>query len=211
MITTIKKPDTRRKRQDAVRTLADLQERCLVDDETGCWNWGGAFSNAASYSPTPITSIFKTVDAKRTSPMSAARAAWILAGKPLTANQVVWRCRCVNHACVNPAHCRAGTRLQMTEQLKASGRHRGCPARRAINLRSTIKMATPPDLVRRIEAMFAEGMLQKDGGAATGLRSETLRSIRLGLHVNSSRRQQVVPQASVFAMGIALASARGNA
>ena len=37
--------------------------------------------------------------------------------------------------------------------------------------------------------------------AATGLRAETLRSIRLGCHVNSSKRQQVVAQASVFALG----------
>lgn len=211
MTTTIKKPDTRRKRQDAVRTLADLQGRCTVDDETGCWNWGGAFSNADSYSPTPVTSIFLSLDAKRTTPLPAARAAWILAGKRLNVGYVVWRSHCTNAACVNPEHCRSGTRRQMMDQLKASGRHRGCPMRQAINLKSTIKMATPPDLVRHIEALFETGMLQKDVGAATGLRPETLRSIRLGMHVNSTRRQQVVPQASVFALSIAVDRTRGAA
>jgi len=36
--------DTRRKRQDGVRTLEDLRIRCVIDTETGCWLWRGAFT-----------------------------------------------------------------------------------------------------------------------------------------------------------------------
>ena len=82
-----------------------------------------------------------------------------------------------------------------------SGHRRGKPERAAVNLRNVLKMATPPDVVRQVEALFAAGTLQKDVQAATGLRPATLRSIRLGCHVNSSKRQQVVAQASVFALG----------
>ena len=85
--------------------------------------------------------------------------------------------------------------------MTLSGHRRGKPERAAVNLRNVLKMATPPEVVRQVEALFDAGALQKDVQAATSLRAETLRSIRLGCHVNSSKREQVVAQASVFALG----------
>ena len=45
--------DPRRKRQDGVRSLADIRSRCVIDAETGCWIWRGAFSVKVGGHATP--------------------------------------------------------------------------------------------------------------------------------------------------------------
>lgn len=194
------KPDQRRKRADGVRSIDDLRGRCHIDEITGCWLWRGGFSNANDYSPTP-TCQARIGGAEKPRIIAAPRAAWLMSGRLLAAGQIVWRSRCSEAACINPAHCKAGTQREMMAEIKASGRLRGNPERAAMNMRSVLKMATPVEVVQRCEAMFKAGMLQKDVRAETGLRPETLRAIRLGTHINSTTKQRLVTQASVFSWG----------
>lgn len=151
-------------------------------------------------SRTPRVSMPTGVIGPKRTTSTAPRASWLLSGKKLSDKQVVWR-TCLNDECCAPNHLKAGTKAEEGAWMTLSGHRRGNPERAAVNLRNVLKMATPPDVVRQVEALFAAGTLQKDVQAATGLRAETLRSIRLGCHVNSSKRQQVVAQASVFALG----------
>ena len=194
--------DTRTKRADGVRTLQDLQDRCRVDPETGCWIWSMAISDNGKIgsSRTPRVSMPTGVISEKRTTSTAPRASWLLSGKKLGDKQVVWR-TCLNDECCAPSHLKAGTKAEEGAWMTLSGHRRGKPERAAVNLRNVLKMATPPEVVRQVEALFDAGALQKDVQAATGLRAETLRSIRLGCHVNSSKRQQVVAQASVFALG----------
>jgi hypothetical protein len=194
--------DQRTKRGDGVRTLQDIKNRCVIDVETGCWRWSMAMSNNGKpgSSMTPRVSVPPGVIGPNRSTSSTPRVAWLLSGKTLGEKHLVWRtCRC--DECCAPHHLIAGTRAQEGVWMARSGHRRGKPDRTAVNLRNMLKMATPPHVVQRVEAMFAQGMLQKEISAATGLRSETLRRIRLGQHVNSSKRQRLVAQASVFALG----------
>ncbi len=197
--------DTRNKRRDGVRTLVDLQARCRADADTGCWHWGMAMSTSSNHGAcrTPRVWLPPLADGEHGQLTTASRAAWLLSGRRLRAGQVVWR-TCGHDDCCAPQHLKAGTKAQEGAWFKATGQRRGDPRRVAINTASGAKTATPPHVVQQIEALFAEGMLQKDVQARFKLRSETLRSIRLGLHLNSTKRQRVVPQASVFALGASL-------
>lgn len=194
--------DTRNKRSDGVRTLQDLKDRCRIDAETGCWIWSLAISDNGKVgsSRTPRVSLPAGVIGPKRTTSTAPRASWLLSGRKLGDKQVVWR-TCLNDECCAPNHLKAGTKAEEGAWMTQSGHRRGKPERAAVNLRNVLKMATPPEVVRRVEALFAAGTLQKDVQAVTGLRAETLRSIRLGRHVNSTKRQRVVPQASVFALG----------
>lgn len=197
--------DVRSKRADGVRTMADLQARCRVDGDTGCWHWALAMSTSSNQGATRTPRVWlpAAADGEPGQLTTAARAAWRLSGRRLLPGQVVWR-TCGHDDCCAPRHLKAGTKAEEGAWYAATGKRRGNPLRTAVNTANGAKTATPPDVVQQIEALFAEGMLQKDVQARFRLRPETLRSIRLGLHLNSTNRQRVVPQASVFALGASL-------
>ena len=115
-------------------------------------------------------------------------------------DQVVYRYECMAHLCINPAHCRAGTRTEMFKALAATGRHKGNPARAAQNLKNRKSMMIPVDRVQAAEAMFADGVMQKDVRVALGLSSSSAAAIRKGLHPHSTGRTHLVVGASVFNM-----------
>ena len=192
------KPKTRK--GSGVKNLADLRSRCRIDIITGCWNWGLCVSLPRG-TLTPVTYIAAGIlgnDKDRTMP--AVRAAWQLAGNRLRPDQVVYRYECMAHLCINPAHCRAGTRTEMFKALAATGRHKGNPARAAQNLKNRKSMMIPVDRVQAAEAMFADGVMQKDVRVALGLSSSSAAAIRKGLHPHSTGRTHLVVGASVFNM-----------
>lgn len=191
--------DTRRKRQDGVRTLEDLRIRCVIDAETGCWLWRGAMSRGERGQPT--TRVWlppQPGTAART--MTAPRAAWLLAGKQLQPGHVVWRKHCTRGDCINPHHGAAGTRPQMHAAIVASGRLRGDPRRAAINARNRASTLLPVETVRRAERMYAAGAMQKEVRAALGISANSAAQIRKGLHPNCSGQVRAVANASVFTM-----------
>jgi hypothetical protein len=98
-----------------IRTVADLRARCRVDDDTGCWHWSMGFSQGSPR-------IHLALDGRNTA-MRGRRAALLLArGKDVRPGLVVFaRLQCRSADCVNPAHCRAGTRQQHGEWQRLSG------------------------------------------------------------------------------------------
>lgn len=193
--------DTRTKSAGGVRTLQDLKDRCRVDTETGCWLWSMATMTSGS-SIVPVVHLPRDGgDRSKHTTTPAAREAWKLAGKPLERGQVVWRHVCSVGLCINPAHCRAGTRTEMLAGVAATGRNRGKPERAACNTRARMRMVKPIDVVRQAEAMFAAGKLQKEVRAELGLSQKTAAAIRLHRHPHSAGRQLLVRGASVFTLG----------
>ncbi len=184
-----------------VRNLEDLRQRCVIEEETGCWVWKAAMSRSLKRKVAPSPRVW-IPDPKTLGDgvlMTAGRAAWLLSGRKLAAGQVVWRSVCNRSECINPAHGRAVTRAEMHSGIAAAGFNRGQPERSAINLRSCMRMATPVDKVREIEAAFKAGSNCKQVRARFGIAQETAAAVRDGRHVHSSQRRALVPMASVFA------------
>ena len=187
-----------------VRGLGDILARCKVNDETGCWEWTGAMSYPRGY-PTPNVHLGAGAlgSGTKSNTISAARAAWLLAGRPLKRGHVVWRhiCMADQHGlCVNPAHARSGTRQQMCAAMVASGHNRGSDLRRLVNAKNRAPMIKPAEVVRKAEAMFDSGATTKAVCEALKLTGETARAIRLRQHPHSTGRVNVLPGASVFHM-----------
>lgn len=182
-----------------VRSLADLKDRCRIDDETGCWLWTLAVCVARG-GVVPMAHIPAGVFAPvpKGGTMPAPRLAWLMSGQKLQPGQVVWRQVCTGGRCIRPDHCRTGTRTEMHAAVAATGRNRGKPERAAINTLARQRMVKSVDVVRKAEAMFSDGRLQKDVRAVLGLSQRTASSIRQGRHPHSVGRQRVVRGASVF-------------
>jgi len=187
-----------------VRGLMDILGRCRVDDETGCWVWTGAVSSPRGCAiPMVHLSAGALGMGSKGNSIPAARAAWLLAGKPLKDGHVVWRHVCMadrDGLCVNPAHARSGTRQQMYAAMVASGHNRGSERRRIANTKNRARMLKPAAVVRQAEAMFHDGATTKAVCDALRLTDETARAIRLGQHPHSAGRVQCLPGASVFNM-----------
>lgn len=194
----------RRKRHDGVRTLADIKARCVIDADTGCWHWRSAMSRSLTrkVSPSPRVWLPDGLGDGRPAIATAAKAAWMLAGRELPGGHVVWRSVCARSDCVNPEHGAAGTRQAMHRAIADSGRLRGNPARAAINARNRMAMVTPLAVVRQAEAMIDAGRLLKDVRAELGLSESTVTLIRRGLHPHSAGRNNLVRGASVFTIAV---------
>lgn len=116
-----------------IRTLSDLRDRCVIASRGDCWTY-----RQQVYRPRAQQwncNVWLS-DLQRTETLQ--RAAWLLAGRPLTRGTVVWR-TCGNDHCCNPAHLQAGTRADMGAWLAAAGHLRGLPERRAINRANVIR------------------------------------------------------------------------
>lgn len=102
-------------RTDGVHTLDDLRQRCNVDEDDGCWRWRMERVDGSAR-------VHMLVDGKRTK-MSGRRAALILAGKRIPAGHEAYaRPACPHTDCVNPEHCRSGTRGDVRRFLASRGR-----------------------------------------------------------------------------------------
>lgn len=184
-----------------IRRLQDLIDRCIIDDETGCWRWRCAYRPSSRGSKTPVVHIPAGVlgNAERVQ-MSAQKASWLLSGRTLRDGALVWRQTCNSDECINPEHCRSGSRRQMVKAVAATGRNRGDPVRAVINARNRASMNVPADVVRQVEEMFRAGALQKEVRSVFGIAADTARSIRAGLHPHCSASQRVIRGASVFSL-----------
>ncbi len=101
-----------------VRTLEDVRLRCHVHAETGCWHWRLHIAKGRTQC------VWKTGGTQYKG--TAARAAWILAGRRLEPGWVVSRNRklCESDDCCNPQHHRAGPRPEVLPQLSPTQRMR---------------------------------------------------------------------------------------
>jgi hypothetical protein len=181
-----------------IRTLADIKARCIVDEETGCWEWGLSYSHSKTrkVSPIPRCHILKS-DGKRTL-TTTCKAAWLISGRKLRSDYVVYRAVCWNTKCCNPDHLRAGTMKQMGAAISKAGVLRGNPHRVMANTRNNNSQATPREVVERAESLFAAGWKLADVAREIGVHKDTARLIRRGTHRNSTGRQAGMSLSSVF-------------
>jgi hypothetical protein len=127
-----------------IRTVEDLRKRCRLDGLTKCWHWGLAMVQG---SPSVH---FKAPDTGLRVKMRGRSAAlYLLRGQSLPAGHMAWaKVDCRSDDCVNPDHCRSGTKVQWGQCLGESGVLRGKPhrliaARKAAKVRWGDKMLTP--------------------------------------------------------------------
>lgn len=115
---------------DGLRRLEDIQARCVMDRESGCWRMRKANGTFAG----PHHVVVNALTGKTT---NAARLAWTWAHPrySLPRGGVVWRC-CGTPECVNPDHLRGGPKLMWGQHCKGSGILK-TPAKRASAIKAS--------------------------------------------------------------------------
>ena len=176
-------------------TLESLRERCRINDETGCWDWGGTCTRCRNGYINPV---FTFTDEGRRRMSTTQRLAWVLAGGELKPKDVVWR-TCNNDLCINPGHLKSGQRKSMHKWFGASGLLKGSLIRRVANKRNTESQTIPREVVAEIERRIsAGGELLKDICEDVGVSRSVGSRIKTGKHAFSAGRQNLVRGASVF-------------
>lgn len=105
-----------------IRTLADLQRRCRMDEDSGCWLWPGHCNRDGS-----ARVCYALEDGKRVDALGR-RAALILGGTlPESGHYAFPTLDCEHANCVSPDHSRFGTRKDFGGFLRAKGSLRGLP------------------------------------------------------------------------------------
>ena len=173
-----------------IRTVEDLRKRCRVDSFSGCWHWGLAIVQG---SPSVH---FKTPDTGLKMKMRGRKAALYLhRGQDLPAGHMAWAVvDCKSSDCVNPAHCRSGTKAQWGQTMARSGQWRGMPskllaARKAAKVRWANHLLTPEQRQEIRESTESTYSL----AARMGVSQFTAWAARVGKY-----GQDTVPGSSVF-------------
>jgi len=181
-----------RRRQDGVRALADILDRCWVNPATGCWEWRYAFNDTGM----PVCMLAAGALSPGRKAMAAQRAAWLFSGGEAIAGRVVYRtCGCM--ACVNPAHVEQGTHAAMHAlRVKRTGTSPGSltALRVAQGLRTT-----PPEKVVRVADTIDGGASAEQAAQEHGLHVQTVRLIANRQHVH--QRGGVLASTGVFSGG----------
>lgn len=185
---------------NGINTLADLKGYCVID-ESDCWIWKGGYSQQGYVPVAHIGQEFMPLLSKTQRTLSAYRASWLLSGKKIPQGHVVYRHVCLNHQCVNPAHCKTGTKAQMHARYSESGKNKGQPNRIVANMKNRAKLILPREKVQAIEASIAEGMGVKAIMKLHRTDGSTIRKIRAGLHPTQMTGQAVHANSSIFALG----------
>lgn len=172
-----------------IRTVADIRARSKVDPVSHCWVWQHAMARGRGHeTDTPVMHVFDPrVNDKRV--LSGPLATWIVAfGWAPPAGRYVWRC-CGNTRCVNPAHLRCGTRVDLGEHMARSGRLKGLALdakRKCVKLAQAAYAAkhgitpTSPEIVLKVRAAPA-GTKGADLARRFGLSETVVSRIRRGL------------------------------
>jgi len=183
----------------SINTLADLKGYCTVS-ESGCWIWKGGYSQQGYVPVAHIGREFMPSLTKTQRTFSAYRAAWLLAGKPVPKGHVVYRHVCLDHKCVNPAHCKTGTKGEMHARYSSSGKNKGQPNRIVANMKNRVKQFLPKEKVQAIQAALDAGMKVKEIINLHKTDGGTIRKIRAGLHPHQQQGGPVHANSSIFAM-----------
>jgi hypothetical protein len=183
-----------------ITTLEDLKGYFFIDED-GCWIWKGGYSQAGYV---PVAHVSKSLlpelgKSQRT--FSAYRAAWLLTGKKIPAGHVVYRSVCLNHKCVNPDHCKTGTKAQMHARYSASGKNKGDPHRVIVNMKNRKTQFTSAARVAEIQTSIDAGMKVRDMTALHKTDAGTIRKICAGLHPTQLGSTLAHPNSSIFTIG----------
>ncbi|WP_019652247.1 hypothetical protein [Variovorax atrisoli] len=108
---------TKGTRLDGIATLEDLRQRCVIDEESGCWHLRTARGRALPQGPRHVIWVFGIGHT------TATRASWLLA-HPKRKLRNGWVCyrTCESYDCVAPKHIVSGTRKAWGEHMAASGK-----------------------------------------------------------------------------------------
>lgn len=99
-----------------IRTVDDLRWRCWEDHDTGCWHWRLSFAQGSP-------KVHFCFGDKRLGMRGRRAALTIARGRMLPRKLQVWATDdCESDDCVNPAHCRSGTRAQHGAYMRRTGR-----------------------------------------------------------------------------------------
>lgn len=113
----------------SIRDLATLQERCVIDEDTGCWHMRDPRGRPMPRNLQHVVWVYGMGQ------MTATRAAWSLAGHEAPKGYRVFR-TCPSYDCVCPDHLRCGTGKQHGATMRRLGVLRGDPRRALINRRN---------------------------------------------------------------------------
>ena len=168
-----------------VRSVDRLRERCVVDDETGCWHWKFGTSHGR---PRLVVSHPAVGEHIR---MGGARAAWVLAnGRDVPEGQIV-RLRCRSRDCCNPEHTKATTRAEWGKHIAKVGAGKCDPLRRArITRVAQARSKLNPELVREIRASELPARAEAE---RHGIAMSTVTAIR-----RQTRWKDAIAAAGVF-------------
>lgn len=176
-----------------VRTFEDIVARCRVDSSTGCMLWGFAVNDDL----TPVMYLAPGVlGNEKGKTIQVRRAAWLMSGHKVAAQQSVYLARDCSYRCVNPKHCASGSKADAAAAAAARGAFFS-PERVARLRRNHTAQAVPASVVHAIADACANGMLAKDAAQAFGVHKQTAAAIMRGKHLH--QRALGLNGASVFA------------
>jgi hypothetical protein len=159
-----------------IRSVEDLRARSFVDPDTGCWHWRMGLSAGA-----PRVHI--CIDGKHTA-MRGRRAALLLADRLNPGQTAFARITCRSDDCVNPDHCRSGTRSQHGSWLTQSGRYVDSVARKVAPFKSRAARARKLDIHKAREIRASDETLE-----VLSLRHGVCKSVVQGVKANRLWRE----------------------
>ena len=99
-----------------VRDLESLRKRCFIEPETNCWRWRLAMKEGAAKTWVVLA------DGTRRHMVGRRAALLLKSGEDVPEGRVVFALACCpNKDCVNPSHCRTGTRKEASAAAFARG------------------------------------------------------------------------------------------
>ncbi len=106
-------------RLDGIVSLEDLRQRCVVDEDTGCWHLRTARGKLLPRGDRHVVWVHGVGH------ITATRAAWMMSrpGKLLRNGYICFR-TCDSYDCIAPRHISSGNRATWFKHITASGKAR---------------------------------------------------------------------------------------
>lgn len=146
-----------------IRTIADLKDRCLVDDITGCWVVGKSQTARRGLARVWLPALARSLT-------PGAAIAFLTTGS-LPMRGVAWHRTCQTLGCANPAHRTKGTRKSQMDAAKVKRsplqRARIAKAKRAASknvsegIAALIRASTEPTAVLARRYDLSEGQVRR--------------------------------------------------
>lgn len=172
-----------------IHTIEALKGRCRINYETGCWLWVGSSHRGMPRIHTfnPYTGFAEVT--------TGNRAAWLIAGGSNPSGRVVYRTKCQDTMCVNPAHLTIGTKAEWGAHMAKTGMLAASPKLRAANTANWRKRPQALDMetVREIRRSDETGVAIAQ---RLNIKPQTVSKIRRG-----EAYRETAYAASIFSLG----------
>jgi hypothetical protein len=161
-----------------IRTLQELEDRCEIDDFTGCWHFldfrGKRFTGKKVH----------IWDAFNQTAVSVVSYAWRLAnpGKEIPSGMVAYRtCSCFD--CANPEHIRIGNKAENGAAIRANG-----SGRTIVKINTAIKNGRKRSKLSQADrdAICTNGKSNKENAKKYGISLSYACAIRASVATKSS-------------------------